>query len=85
MRQATAPTPNLNRSVWFVGYLESGKMDDAVNVWMRLEDAIEIILLSDVNVEKVRSLAADELNSIDGFFGGIVEIVCNDDLVICFE
>ena len=43
-------------------------MDDAVNVWMRLEDFVEVILFPDVGLIKVGSLSTDELNSIDGFF-----------------
>jgi hypothetical protein len=31
------------------------------------------------------SLAANELNAIDDFRRGVVEIVHNDDLVICLE
>ena len=60
-------------------------MDDTVNVWMRLEDSVEVVLFPDVDVKEVGSLSTDEFNSIDGFFGGIDKVVCNDDFVVCFE
>ena len=60
-------------------------MDDTVDVWMRLEDFVEVVLFPDVDLKEVGSLAADELNSINGFFGRIEKVVCNDDFVVCFE
>ena len=43
-------------------------MDHAVNVWMRLEDFVEVLLLPDVDLKEVGSLSTDELDTIDGFF-----------------
>ncbi len=43
-------------------------MDHAVNVWMRLEDFVEVLLFPDVDLKEVGSLSADELDTIDGFF-----------------
>lgn len=43
-------------------------MDHAVNVWVRLEDFVEILLFSDVDMEKFGSLSGDELYAIDSFF-----------------
>lgn len=42
-------------------------MDHAVYVWMRLEDLVEVLLSSDVDMIEVRSLSADKLDTIDGF------------------
>ena len=43
-------------------------MDDTVNIWMRLEDFVEVVLFPDVDLKEVGSLPADELDSIDSFF-----------------
>ena len=43
-------------------------MDDTVNVWMRLEDFVEVVLFPDVDLKEVGSLSTDELNAIDSFF-----------------
>ena len=60
-------------------------MDDAVNVWMRLEDLVKVVLLPDVNVKEFGSLSTDELDPIDCFFRGVEEVVCNHNFVVCFE
>lgn len=60
-------------------------MDHAVNVWMRLEDLVEVVLFSNVDLKEFGSLSADELNTIDGFFRGIVEVVCDYNFVVCFK
>ena len=43
-------------------------MDYTVNVWMGLEDLVKVLLFSDVDMEELRALAANELDAIDGFF-----------------
>lgn len=60
-------------------------MYNTVNVWMRLEDFVEVFLFPDVDVKEVGSLSTNEFDSIDGFFGGIEKVICNDDFVVCFE
>ena len=52
---------------FFVAYLESSEMDHAVNVWMRLEYFVEIILFPDVDLKEFGSLPTDELDAIEGF------------------
>ena len=69
----------------FKAYLQSSKVNYTVNVRMRLEDLVEVLLLPDVNIIELRSLATDELDPIDCFFGGIEQIVYNDDFVISLE
>lgn len=49
-------------------YLQSSKMNHAVDIRVCLEDLVEVLLFSDVNMKKVGSLAADELNAIDCLF-----------------
>lgn len=43
-------------------------MDHAVNVWVRLEYFVEILLFSNVDLIEFRALSADELDAIEGFF-----------------
>ena len=71
--------------LYVVAYLESGEVDDAVNIWMRLEDLVKVVLFPDIDVEEVGALPADELDSIDGFFRGVEEVVRDDNFVVCFE
>ena len=59
-------------------------MDHAINIWMRLEHLIKVLLLSDIDIVIFGSLAADEFDAIDDLLGRIVQIVCNHDLVVCF-
>jgi len=63
-------------------YLQSGEMYNTVNVWMRLEDLVKVLLFPDVNVEVFRPLAADELDAIDHFFRSVVQIIHDHDLVV---
>ena len=60
-------------------------MDDTVNVWMRFEDFVEVVLFPDVDLKEIGPLSTDELDAIDGLFRGIEKVVCNDDFVVCFE
>jgi hypothetical protein len=66
-------------------YLEGSEVDDIVDVWVLIEDLVQCRLVCDVNLIEDRSLAANELDSIDNFWRGIVEIVDDDDLVISLE
>lgn len=59
-------------------------MDYIVNVRVVVEDLVECSLIADVGLVELGSLAADELNAIDDFLGGVVETVDDDDLVVCF-
>jgi len=49
------------------------------------EDLVQFRLVCDIAAVELRSLAADELDAVEYFFGGIVEIVYDDDFVVCFE
>lgn len=66
-------------------YLESGEVDHAVNVRMRVKDLVEVVFFPDVDLKEFGPLAADELNAIDGFFGGVEQVVRDDDFVVCFK
>lgn len=67
-----------------MSYLESSEVNDAVNVWMRLEDFVKVLFLPDVGMEEIGSLSTDEFNSIDGFFRGVEKVVCDNHFVVCF-
>lgn len=60
-------------------------MDDIVNVRMVVEHFVQSGLICDIDFVEFWALAADELNAVDNFLGRVVEIVDNNDLVICFE
>lgn len=60
-------------------------MDDIVDVRVLLEDFVESGLVCDVALVERRSLAADELDAIDDFWRGVVEVIDNNDLVVGFE
>ena len=44
-------------------------MYHTVNIRMSLEDFVKVLLLSDVDIIEFGSLAADEFDAIDDFFG----------------
>jgi hypothetical protein len=46
-------------------YLESGEVDDIVNVWVLGEDFVERGFVCDIAFVEGRPLAADELDAID--------------------
>lgn len=52
---------------------------------MLLKNLVERSLVCDVDLVELWSLAGNELNAIDDFWGRIVEVVDDDDLVVCFE
>ena len=60
-------------------------MDDIVDVWVLSEDLVQRGLVCDVALVEGRSLAADELDAIDDFWGRVVEVIDNDYLVVCLE
>lgn len=60
-------------------------MNDIVNVWVLLEDLVECCFICDVALVKGWSLAANKLNAVYDFWRGVVEVVNDDDLVICLE
>jgi hypothetical protein len=49
---------------------------------MSLEDLVKAIFVRDVDFVKLRPLPADEFDTIQGFFGRVVEVVDYDNLVI---
>lgn len=60
-------------------------MDDAVNVWVCDKDLIEVVLFGDIDLCELWSLAADQFDTVDGFIGGIVEVIGDYDLVASLQ
>lgn len=69
----------------FVAYLQRCKMYNTVDMRMGSEDAVKGSFITHIDVVKMRSLSAYRFNAIECFFGGIVEIVDNNDLVVGLE
>lgn len=69
----------------FVAYLQRRKMNNTVDVRMGSEDAVKGSFITHIDIMKMRSLSAYQFNAIEGFFGGIVEVVDDDDLVVGLE
>jgi hypothetical protein len=60
-------------------------VDHIVDVWVLLKDLVQRRLICNVAFVEGRPLAADELDAVYDFLGGIVEVVDDDDLVVGFE
>ena len=60
-------------------------MNDIVNIRVLLEHLIQGLLIGDVERVVLGFLAADQLNAVQDLFGGVVEVVDDDDLVVCLE
>ena len=65
--------------------LQCGKMNDIVDVGVLRKDLVQLLLIGDVAVVVFRALAGDELYAVEDFVGGVVKVVDDDDLVVCFE
>lgn len=66
-------------------YLQSCKVNNAVNAWVVCKDLFHSGIVCNVDVVVRRSLSGDELNSVDDFFGRVVEVVDDYDFIACFE
>lgn len=60
-------------------------MYDIVDVWVLVEDGIEVLFIRYVAVVVFGPLAADELDAVQDFLGGVVEVVDDDDFVVGLE
>lgn len=65
--------------------LESGEMNDTVDVGVLLEDIVKGLFARDVDVVVFWLLAADQLYSVQSLWGRVVEVVDDDDFVTSFE
>lgn len=60
-------------------------MDNTINVGMGSKDLVQCLLICDVDLVEVWSLAAEELDAVEGDFGGIVQAVDDHNLVAMLE
>lgn len=60
-------------------------MNDAVNLGVSRKDLVELLLVGDVGLVELGSLAANELNAVEGDLGRVVETVYNDNLVAILQ
>lgn len=60
-------------------------MDNTVNIRVLLEHLVQLLLIGDIAGVKLGSLAADELDAVEDFVRGVVEVVDDDDLVVGLE
>jgi hypothetical protein len=68
-----------------VAYLESSKVDHAVNGRVLGKDLVDGLLVGNVELVEVGTAAADQLNAVEGNLGRVVEAVDNDDIVSVLE
>lgn len=66
-------------------YLEGGKVDDAVNGRVRLEDGVKRRLVRHVGLVEEGPLAAEELDTVEGHDGRVVQAVDDNDVVPVLE
>ena len=66
-------------------HLQSSEMNHIINVGVRVEDLIELLLIPDVELDELRSFPAYQFYAIQNFGRRIVEVVGNDDFVAMFE
>lgn len=60
-------------------------MNDTVNRGVLLEDLVESLLVLDVGLIELGSLAADELDAVESDLGGVVEVIDNYHFVSVLE
>ena len=60
-------------------------MNHTVDVRVGFEDRVKILLLANVHLEEIWSLAADELDTIERFLRRVVQIVRNHHFVASIE
>ena len=66
-------------------YLERGEMNDAVDVRMSDKDPIDRGSVGDIASNEVRPFPADQLDSVQGNGGRVVQVVRQHDLVAGFQ
>lgn len=65
--------------------LESCEVNDTVNGGVLLEDLVESLLILDVGLVELGSLAADELDAVESNLRGVVEVIDNHHFVSVLE
>jgi hypothetical protein len=65
--------------------LEGSKVDDTVQIGVVPKDFVERLLVGDIDLSELWPLPANQFDAIQGFDGGIIQVIGNDDLVTGFE
>jgi hypothetical protein len=65
--------------------LKGSKVDYTVQIGMGLKDFVKRLLVGDINLSKLWPLPTDQFNTIQGFDGGIIQVIGDDNLVTSFE
>ena len=65
----------------WLAHLESGKVNDAVNVGMRCEDLVDGIFICHLALVEFRPFPTYQLDAVKGNGRGVVQVVDDDDLV----
>lgn len=60
-------------------------MNDIVDIRVLLEHLIQGLLVGDIEGVVLGPLSADQLDAVQDLFGGVVEVVDDDDLVVGLE
>lgn len=60
-------------------------MDDTIDLGVLFKDLVQGGLVRDVHLVELWSLAADELNAVEGHLGRVVEVIDNHHLVAVLE
>lgn len=60
-------------------------MDDAVDVRVFREHLVQPFFICDIDFVELGSLSAEQLNAVEGDFGGVVEGVDDYDFVAMFK
>jgi hypothetical protein len=68
-----------------LAYLEGCKVDDTVDVGMSCEDLAQGLLVGDVDLVEDWSFPADQLDAVQSYLRGVVEVIDNDNFVAMFE
>ena len=60
-------------------------MNHIIDIRMLRKDLCKAGLIGDVDLVELRSLPGDELDPVDALFGRVVQVVDDDDLVVCLQ
>jgi hypothetical protein len=66
-------------------YLKSGEVDHIVDIRVLVKDPVESLLIGDISLEEWGLLATYELNTVEDFCGGVVEVISDHDFVVSFQ
>jgi len=68
-----------------MAYLQRGEVDNTINVGMLDEHFVQLRLIGDITLIVLRAFATDQLDAVDDLCGGVVQVVDDDDFVVCLE